>query len=207
VSVSQNVREVEKFAPLIGSLVVQSRKVKPVIDFLRPKEAPKPPNYARAILLTCALLGVVCFGLYYWNQSVVSGMEEQLAAIREEHQRVAGEIRQLQPSFFVLSQTQNWELQNVLWLDVLKDLSEVLPGNTDLVVSQMTFTTGPINNNPRLAGSITMQGMVRDPSVLQQLQRQLHMSGRYMMQNPVPRPNPAGGGYPWLFQTTIFRLR
>ena len=207
ISAPKSMDEPEKFAPLIGSLVAQSRKVKPVIDFLHPKEAPKPPDYTRPALLAIVLLAIICFGLFYWNQGVISGREKQLAAIKKEHQQLADELNQLTPSWNTLYHTYLWESQNVVWLDVLKDLSEVLPGSTDLVATQMTFTTGPINNDPRLAGSISLTGMVRDPSVLLKLQNDLHSSRRYLMQNPMPTPNQAGGGYPWWFRTTIYRLR
>jgi len=207
VSTSKSVSDSEKFAPLIGSLFIQAQKVKPVIDFLHPKEAPKPTNYARPALVAFLSLGIICGGLYYWNQSVVRGLEAKLAETTVEHQQVANELQQLMPSRNVLWQAQLWESQNVVWLDVLRDLSEVLPGNTDLVVAQMTFRTGPIANNPRSAGTIELYGMVRDPSVLRDLQSRLHLSGRYLMQTPTQTPNPAGGGYPWLFRTTIHRLR
>jgi len=208
VSVSKCVNDPEKFAPLIGSLLVQSQKIKPVIDFLHPKEAPKPPNYTRPLLLALVLLGVVCTGLYFWNQSVLRAMEAELAEIQERHKQVSGEVQQIYPAWNVLRHTQSWEMQNVVWLDVLKDLSEVLPNNTDLVVTQTTMTTGPININPRMraAGSISLTGMVRDTSVLQRLQSDLQRSGRYLVLQPTPRSNPAGGGYPWLFSTTIYRL-
>jgi hypothetical protein len=130
-----------------------------------------------------------------------------LAKTKADHQQIAGKLMQIQPSWNVLRQTQLWESQNVLWLDVLKELSEVLPMNTDLVVTQMSLATGPINNNPRLAGMISMTGMVRDPSILLKLQQDLQSSGRYVMQYPSPSPNSAGGGYPWLFRTSIYRLR
>jgi len=207
VSVSKSVSDPEKFAPLIGSLLIQSQKIKPAIDFLHPKEAPKPTNYARPALMALVLLGIICFGLYYWNQGVVHKLEADLAAVKAEHQQVAAELQQVMPSWNVLRQTYYWETQNVVWLDVLKDLSEVLPGDTDLVVAQMTLTTGPVANYPRSAGTITLYGMVRDPSVLRDLQNKLHSSGRYLMQFQTPEPNPAGGGYPWLFRTTIHRLR
>jgi len=207
VSVSKSVSDPEKFAPLIGSLLIQTQKIKPVIDFLHPKEAPKPTNYTRPVLAAFLSLGIICGGLYYWNQGVVRGMETQLEQVKAEHQQVSNELQQLTPSWRVLGQTQFWESQNVIWLDVLKDLSEVLPGNTDLVVEQMTFRTGPIDNNPRSAGTIELYGFVRDPSVLQDLQGRLHSSGRYWMLFQAPAPNPAGGGYPWQFRTTIHRLR
>ena len=207
VSASKNVSDPEKFAPLIGSLLIQSQKIKPVIDFLHPKEAPKPVNYTRPILAAFALLVIACAGLYYWNQGVINGMEADLEKIKKEHKQVDEEWREITPRWNVLRQTLAWEYQNVVWLDVLKDLSEVLPGNTDLVVAHMALTTGPIANNPRSAGTVELYGMVRDPSVLRDLQVRLHSSGRYLMQFQTPSPNPAGGGYPLLFRTTIHRLR
>ena len=206
VSATKSVNEPEKFAPLIGSLLLQSQKIKPVIDFLHPKEAPKPPDYTRPALLTLTLLAIVCLGLYFWNQRVISGMETKLAALTEEYQQVSAEYNQLYSGWNVLRQTQIWEYQNVVWLDVLKDLSEVMPSSTDLVVAQMTLT-GPVGNDSRVAGTISLSGMVRDPSVLMKLQNDLHSSGRYRYQYQAPSPNPAGGGYPWLFRTTIYRLR
>ena len=206
VSVSKTINDPEKFAPLIGSLLIQLRKTKPVIDFLHPKEAPRPPNYTRPALLALVLLGIVCFGLYFWNQSVIGGMKAELAETKETHAKVAAELNQLRPSYNVLWQTQIWEYQNVVWLDVLKDLSEVLPSDTDLVVVQMELRTGP-SNNPKVAGSIVLSGMVRDSSVLMKLQNDLQLTGRYLVQYPTPSLNPEGGGYPWTFRTTIYRLR
>ena len=200
----------EKFAPLIGSLLIQAQKIKPVIDFLQPKEAPKPPNFIRPILLTLFLLGIGCFGLYYWNLGVLRNMEAELEEIKAKHQQVSAEWGQVSPRYTVLQHARNWEAQNVVWLDVLKDLSEVLPSDTDLVVTQMTMSTGPVRVNQQITatGSISLTGMVRDPSVLQKLQSDLQTSAsrRYLVQHPTTNPNPAGGGYPWLFRTTIYRL-
>ena len=205
VSVSKEVQSPGKFAPLIGSLLVQTQKEKPVIDFLHPKEAPKPPNYARPIFLSLMLFGVVCGGLYYWNHTVIADMDKRLATVTAEHKQLSDELRQQYPSWNVLSQTRQWEYQNVVWLDVLRELSSVLPSDTDLVVTQMTLSTSA--SHSRFAGTITLTGMVRDPSVLQKLQNDLQLSGRYLVQSPTSSPNPAGGGYPWLFRTTIYRLR
>jgi hypothetical protein len=206
VSTEKSINDPEKFAPLIGSLLIQSQKIKPVIDFLNPKEAPKPPDYTRPALLALALLVVVCIGLYFWNHSVLRNMEKELETIKETHQKVANEINQLTPSWKVLEQTWYWETQNVVWLDVLRDLSEVLPSDTDLVVEKMTLTTG-LPNNAQVAGSIAIAGIVRDLSVLIKLQGDLHSSRRYWMQAPTSSPNPAGGGYPVRFSATIYRLR
>ena len=200
----KRVREPEKFAPILGSLLVQSQRFQPAVDFLHPKEAPKPPNYTRPVLLVFVLFCIVCFGLYYWNQGVLRDMESELSEIKERHHQVSGDLQHVMPAWNVVRHTVHWESQNVVWLDVLRDLSSVLPSSTDLVVTQMSMSH---NTNPRFSGTISLSGMVRDPSVQQKLQRDLQSSGRYMVQHPQLNPNPAGGGYPWLFRTTIYRLR
>jgi len=201
--------EPEKFAPLIGSLLIQARKLKPAIDFLKPKEAPKPPNYLRPVVAALVLLSILCGWLYHWNQGEINALQAELDAVKEEHQRVATKIMELTPTMIVLRGTVAFESQNVVWLDVLKDLSEVLPGDTDLVVTQMEFRTGPVVmvGGRRSVGTITLYGVVRDLSVLRELQYKLDSSGRYRMVLPTPRPNPAGGGYSLSFNTTIYLLR
>jgi hypothetical protein len=64
-----------------------------------------------------------------------------------------------------------------------------------------------LENNPRFSGLIQMNGMMREPSVLLKLQTDLQRQGLYLMQFPAPSANPAGGGYPWLFRISIYRLR
>ncbi|MDR3183618.1 MAG: hypothetical protein LBT89_12010 [Planctomycetaceae bacterium] len=192
-----------QYAPLIGSLLALHNKQG--IDFLHPKEAPKPPNYLRPALLAVLCIGIVGYGIYRWNQGIVRGLETKLAEVKKEHQQVAGELQSIQPGWNVLRQTQIWESQNVLWLDVLKDLSQIMPNGTDLVVSQMSFSQGPANN-PRIRGTVMLSGMVRDPQVLRQLQSDLQKTGRYVMQNPAPSANPAGGGYPWLFKASVYKV-
>ena|GEM_PF-1978881 len=202
----ESIQKPEQFAPLIGNLLIQSQSVKPAIDFLRPKEAPKPKNYTRPVLLGSALLVILFFGLYNSNQRFLGERQSELDRLKAQHQSVVNEIQQQMPVWHILSHTQFWETQNVIWLDVFKDLSEVLPSHTDLVVSQMSMS-GPISTDSRFAASISFSGMVREPSVLQRLQSDLQSSGRYWVEHQPPRPNPAGGGYPWLFRTTVYRLR
>jgi hypothetical protein len=195
-----------RFASLLGILFSQQQsETKSCIDLLHPKEAPKPANYLLSIFLTIFLLAIIGYGLYYWNNEVIRGLEAELVKVKEEHQKVAAQLQQVQPGFNVLRAARNWEMQNVMWLDELRELSTVLPNEQDLVVLQMSFSM--MENNPRYAGMIQMSGMVRDPSVLLKLQTDLRTRGVYMMQYQAPSANPAGGGYPWLFRTTIFRLR
>ncbi len=195
-----------QFAPLVGLLLSRQPGRASRIDFLHPKEAPKPTNYTLPSLLFLVFLGICVYGLFDWNQRVIRSLEAELERTQKEHALVAEQVREIFPRWNVLSQTQQWESQNIPWLDDLRLFSLLMPSEQDIVVTQMSFVTGPINNNPRMRGMIQLSGLARDPAVLRKLQTDLQAQG-YLMQNPNPRSNPAGGGYPWLFQTTIYRTR
>lgn len=214
VSISTVPEQSGRFAPLVGMLLGELPKHKAEksdtgIDFLHTKDAPKPTNYVRSVALVFFLLLVAGFGLYRWNQSVIQGMEEELAALKKEYTETSQVYQQTRPIWYVLSQTAAWDAQGVVWLDEFRELSAALPGERDLVVSQISFTTGPVGNDPRFpaSGTIQLSGMVRDPAVLYTLQKTLNSTGKYMMRNPTTGANPAGGGYPWIFRTSIVRLR
>ena len=193
-----------RFAPLIGLLSGELVNRKTAIDFLNPKEPPRPPNYALIAVLTLFVLAVMGGGLFYGNQQVVKKLEQEVAVLEQEDQEVTLRFQQLQPIWFVLSQTQAWDTQGAIWLDELRELSVVLPTPQELVVSQMSFA---VSTDRRFTGQIQLSGMVRDPVVLYTLQNNLRAKGAYLMADPKPTQNPAGGGYPWLFRTTIWRIR
>ena len=193
-----------RFAPLLGLLSGELANRKTAIDFLNPKEPPRPANYALLAVLTLFLLGIVGYGLFYWNQQVVKKLEQEVATLEEEDKQVTGKFQQLQPIWNVLRNTQLWDTQGTIWLDELRELSIVLPTEQELVVTQMSFA---VSTNPRSTGQILLNGMVRDPAVLYTFQNQLKAKGIYLMADPKPTQNPAGGGYPWLFRTTIWRIK
>lgn len=209
VTTSLELKKPGHFAPLLGLGFEQKtrKNIKPAnsVDFLHPKEAPKPANLVRSALLAFILLLIVGYGLYHWNREVVRGMEQNLTTLQEEYKQTATQYQQIQPIWNVLRQTASWDSQNVTWLDELRALSVSLPGEQDLVVSQVSFTLG--GTNSRVSGTIQISGIVRDPSVLLAFQKNLHSGKRYQMRNPDLSRNPAGGGYPWLFRTTISRLK
>ncbi len=193
-----------RFAPLLGLLLGELPNRKTAIDFLHPKEPPRPANYILAAVLLMILLGVVGYGLFYWNRQVVQGLEQELAKLEAEHKETATQLQQTQSIWTVLNEAHKFDTQGANWLDELRELSVALPTEKDLVVTQMAFA---VANDRRFTGSLQLSGMVRDPSVLMTLQNNLRAKGLYLMYYPQPSPNPAGGGYPWLFRTTIWRIK
>lgn len=195
-----------RFAPLLGLLAEQRDRSRDTIDLLHPKEAAKPTNYLRAAVMAVLLLLVCGFGVFHWNRGVIQGLESERAKLEEEYKEALAGYQQIYPIYAVLQNARTWDTDGVAWLDELRDLSLVVPGEQDLVLSQISFTGGPVNNDRRYRGTIRLSGMVRDTAVLLNLDQALRAQGRYLMQSPTTSPNPAGGGYPWRFTTVIYRL-
>lgn len=189
-----------KYAPLIGMLFTERPGVKPAIDLLAPKESPKPPNYARIVAMLVLLFILIGTGLYLWNRNQLTKMDGELADLTTEYEELVARNKQLAPQFAVLNYARNWDGGGSIWLDELREISALFPSTQDLVVTEMTFTSGPINNNPRFAGMIRFSGIVRDPVVLHQFRAALGQKGFYYMQAPVTTRNPGGGGYPFQFR-------
>ncbi len=191
-----------RFASLLGLLADQQNRTRNSIDLLHPKEAPKPPNYLRVVLMTAVLLIVCGLGLFHWNQGVIAEMEAERAKLEKAYTEAYTGYQQAYPIYAVLQSAGNWDAGSSAWLDELRDLSLVLPGEQDLVLSQISFTA---MTGGQYKGVIRLSGMVRDPAILTSMRQTLESQGRYRMQAPQVTVNPAGGGYPSRFTTEIYR--
>ncbi len=186
-----------RYTALLGMIFDESPLHKPAIDFLHPKETPKPPNYARWIVIGILLLIGVGTGLYFWNKSHLASLNERVAALQTEYDQLSQQYRQVQTPHRVLSAARQWESQGLVLLDELRDMSVRFPDPRSLVLTQMTFTSG------RLGGRVNLRGMVRDPAILNRMRQALMRDGYHNMNVDQVVRNPGGGGYPWVFQARI----
>lgn len=196
-----------RYAPLLGALRAVGEGRREAVDFLAPKEKPRPVNHARLTVMALLIIAILGYGLYQWNAVAIGRLTVEADRLSKERDDLAAEIKKYANQYFILNRTRIWDMQGANWLDELRDISINFPGAEDLVITQMTFDSGPINNNPNITGAIRLRGMVRDLSVLRLLQQKLHQGRFHRMQFPAPSRNPAGGGYPWLFSTTIYVFR
>lgn len=194
-----------RFAPLLGMLLNEQRQRRPSIDFLRPKEKPKPINTARYAVFAAVLLAICVYGLHIMNQRVLDAMRKDVAALQEKYSTTSAMYAQLQPPYGVLSIAKAWESGCSNWLDELREISLLFPASQDLVVTEMTLTSGPINRNPNYAGMIQFSGIVKDSTVLRRLENSLKQKGFYLMRMPALNANPSGGGFAYQFKdATIY---
>ena len=199
-----------RYAALLGMVICEAVGKKPEIDLLHPKSKPQPPSYARYALLMFLLLGVVLWGLHSWNQRTLKNLRTKRDTLRKEYDKLRTDYANVLPQYTVLSNASVLDTQDAVWLDTIRDIIDLFPGQEDMVVNQMRFISGPIPNDPYSAyysGRIEIRAVVRDLSVLPTLKMKLEAKQLYRLVPQTPVQNSVGGGFPWTHNFTIRCLK
>jgi hypothetical protein len=154
-----------RFAALLGMLLDESANRPPVMDFLHPHVAPRRLGRTKTIAFAAAailLLAVVGGGYVWHNLSKVWQLNEKLAA---EVKQLDGRVRQAAKTRRVAAAIQAWQAGDVVWLEELREFSERFPPARDALVLRMQMSSLPSGG-----GMTTMQGLVRDPSLIVRLE-------------------------------------
>ncbi len=185
-----------RFAPLLGMLLDEVVGSHPV-DFLHPRRPPKPLGRWRVAAAVAGLIAIIGLGLamYVWGQ---------LSAIQADNLNLKLRLRELnETARKAVAQKERieaiaaWKTRDVNWLDELRDLSVRFPGPRDAVVLRMTMR--PAQNR---GGMIDMQGLVRDPNIVVNMERQIRDPFRKVRSRRIQQ-RALEDDYTWLFETSI----
>jgi len=186
----------EQFAPLLGMLLDEADGSH-AIDFLNPR---RPPHRWARWRLAAAVgsglaVAVLALVLYVWGN---------LAEADAENQRLAARLRELNETARKgvvqrkrIEAIAAWKNREVNWLDELRDLSDRFPGPRDAVVLRMSMRPAQ-----GAGGLIDLQGLVRDPKVVVNLERQIRDPFRAVRSRRVQQ-RTQDDDYTWLYETSV----
>ena len=186
----------ERFAPLLGILLDEASGTH-AIDFLHPRRPPHPWTRWRMAAMAGGAVAVAILALvmYVWgNVAEAQAENQQLAArLRELNELARRGVTQRKRIEAIAA----WKNREVNWLDELRDLSERFPGPRDAVVLRMSMrpSTGA-------GGLIDLQGLVRDPKVVVNMERQVRDSYRAVRSRRVQQ-RTQDDDYTWLYETSV----
>lgn len=185
------------FAPLLGMLLDEADGAKHAIDFLHPRQAPKPPDRRRLLVAIAALL--VTGGLFIWYQQArelkkLDGAIASLAKTRDERKAQA---TQAFTRAQVVNSLRAWHAAELNWLDELRDLSIRFPSGSDMVVLQMALSPGRAGG-----GAISFSGMARDPKIVVRMESNIRDRYHDIRSKRVQERGPQGS-LAWSFETSL----
>jgi hypothetical protein len=167
------------------------------IDFLNPRQEPKPPNRNRLYAGIAAAVLVVASagGFYVWDR---------IETVKEENSVVYAEMRELEKLVQsgktkerMVTAVREWQAADICWLDELRDLALRLPSSRDMVLHKMTLA--PARGG---GGSVSYFGQVRDPSIVLRMENAVRDSFHAIESRRV-QERQGEKDYTWRFETSM----
>ena len=186
------------FASLLGMLLDEAHNAQHAIDFLNPREVPKPPDRRRLYAAVAGLL--IIGGLYVWDEqsSELEKLDATIATLTQEHderkQMATVAANQIQ----IASALRAWHSTEINWLDEMRDLSVRFPSGQDMVVLRMNLSPGR-----RGGGAVTFSGLARDPKILVGMEDDMRRDGLHDISSKRLQERGPGGELAWSFETSM----
>ncbi|MDO5580682.1 MAG: hypothetical protein Q4G69_06075 [Planctomycetia bacterium] len=192
----------ERFAPLIGMILAERAKERPLIDLLHPHEKPKPPNYFLCFFALFFFLG--CFLIYSWsaNKKILENQRTEISQLEKQRNSLALQIQSIRPLHQILMGGWNWENRSgIIILDELRDITLRIPNAPDLIITRLAYN-GDLKGKP----VFIISGKIRSLEVYQQFYQGLTFDRSHSIVSPGPQPLKEGG-FSHEFSAQIFCIR
>jgi Tfp pilus assembly PilM family ATPase len=161
-----------RYAALLGLLQDEAAERPPAIDFLNPRRRPAAPkrglHYATAAAAAVILLAVLGFFL----GARLRTLDGQIQTLREESQDCDADVKAAQKLRAEISEIDKFTAGDVNWLDELYEVSAKFPPPEKAIVDQAALQATPGGG-----GQIELDGFVRDPEVIETMEKSLRFEG------------------------------
>ncbi|HPM84814.1 MAG TPA: hypothetical protein PLF81_29115 [Candidatus Anammoximicrobium sp.] len=158
-----------RFAALLGMIYDDAEGRPHGIDFLNPRQRPKPPDRRRRyawLAAAAAGLLLVLGGLINWQIQQYNHRLEDLRAQSKDLEQPVKSAEKLRADVAVIDA---FAAADVNWLEQLVDLSEKFPSPEDAIVDTATFSSLTDGGG----GQVFLEGYVRDPAVIEGMESRL----------------------------------
>ncbi len=177
------------YAPLVGALLAEREKnSRPVLDFLHPRQKPKPPNHALPFVLLLVLLAAAFAYLWHWNKKDLLRRTNETAQLAQELGSLQEEYGRLQPQYSILDGTLAWDRAGVNVLDTLRDILLRIPPAPDMLISRMAYNQyDPMYNSP----VFILSAKITEPQVYSRFLREMTSDNAYRVNSRGPVQIPS----------------
>jgi len=185
-----------RFAPLVGMLLDEARGTH-AIDFLTPRRPPRTASPLRIGMFTGAAAAAVALVVTFHVWSTLSSVNSTNRDLMQQREQAKITAKKAAKRLELISAIEDWKGREVNWLDELRDLSIRFPGARDAVLLRMSVRPSQSSD-----GVIDIDGLVRDPKIVRQMESLLHDPYRRVQSKQV-RVRSIEQDYTWYFDAAM----
>jgi Tfp pilus assembly PilM family ATPase len=186
-----------RFAPLLGMLLDEAGASSHPIDFLHPRERPKPPSNNKrnsfSGVAAIAALALLAFGIYF----NLSSLDSELKMLQAESDALKPDVEEATTSIAHAASVQKFLDNDITWLDELYNMAEQLPPAEDAIFTQLNVST-----RQPAGGQIVLDGYTREAEQLSQLRDALRVGERSIVSTGTS-DDARRKDYHWRFKETV----
>jgi Tfp pilus assembly PilM family ATPase len=198
-SIPKTTDQVHQFAPLLG-LLTESAKAD-TVNFLKPKcRVSVSPLYRRVAIYAVAVVAVLGF-LIWSGYDEVSQLRNKTQELKKQLTQTQKKVDDMTERTAVVDYFQEWQRDDINWLEELRELSSRFPQRAETQVKTMTLSVG---SNRR--GVISMNLRAKNDQVISRLEQTIRDSFHQIRTNQLSQ-NSADTEYPWQFGASILVTR
>lgn len=185
-----------RYTALLG-MVVDEASPSHAIDFLHPRKKPAPADRRRVAIMAASLVGLLLFaGLYnVWGR--FADENHKIAKLKGDLKKLDQSAKKAAEKETIVAAIKEWQTTDVDWLDELRDLSLRFPKPRDAVLLRMTLA-----GKSSGGGSIELEGLVRDPSIVNQMESSLRDDFHEVRTKRV-QESVQGANHTWKFDSSL----
>jgi hypothetical protein len=185
-----------RFAALLGMLLDEAADTH-TIDFLHPRKSrPTTSRWRTGGIVggAVAAVALMIFGHVWMTVSDMDGDNRQLFV---QYKKMDPTMKKIAEQKKTIEAIAAWKGRDVNWLDELRDLSIRFPGPRDAVVLRMNMRF-----SGKSGGLVDLQGLVRDPKVLGNMEYQVRDQYRRVRSRRI-QERSLEQDYTWMYETSI----
>jgi Tfp pilus assembly protein PilN len=180
-------------APLTGALIDYFDHTL-AINLLQPKRPALPPNPWRGRALVGGVVAMAVITLGYVLRSDIEDLEAEVAEKQATYAERSKMASKLEEKADEARWVQQWQSDQVYWLDELQNLSNNLPPGQFATIRRLTASAQDGN------GVIDLSVQVSDPERVAELEQSLR-SARFAVTSKRVSEQTSTEEYPWQFET------
>ncbi|HOM17158.1 MAG TPA: hypothetical protein PLQ00_07500 [Thermoguttaceae bacterium] len=186
-----------RYAPLVGMLWDELEGIAPAIDFLHPRQPPKPPSPHRKWILAAAAGLLAVLGFFGYQIYGKYQLAEDVDELRQHAQELDQAIKQAEKAEKIYMEVARWKETDVHWLEELRRLSEKFPPAKQAMVSQMLM--GP----SRRGGAVQLEGFAQSASDIDALAENLR-DADHQVEGRNRAEDASRKDYSWRYRMNIY---
>ena len=185
------------FAPLLGMLLDEAAGESHAIDFLHPRQRPKPPDRRRQYAIAGGAAGAIALLIVGWIWLGLWGQSSEIKRLTTEVQKQTKLAKQGETARTHAAKLEEFLAADVNWLDKLHTLSQRFPPAEKARVDDF-YATGLVAGG----GRATIQGYADDDSTIFEMEASVR-DPEHSIQGSGGKFDAEASTLPWRFKEEI----